>query len=247
MVSTVGNFDAGRSLFAGRDVQNLLAVFGLRQNLVFGNDEAPPRVGRHDQSAARHVRHHFGDVGVVGQVHHQAQRLAMAPPARQLVTRQGIKATVGGEHQNLIRGLRVKGKASLVALFEFQVLDLLIGDVTFNRAHPAHVGTHNGDGFAFDHGFQRHDHCGGGIANDSAALAQFGLGTKGLFDFAHLNGNGAPAQGLVFQQYLQGFLFRRQGFVLGLDFHLFKFAQLAQTHVQDSFGLRIGELEGFDH
>ena len=37
----------------------------------------------------------------------------------------------------------------------------------------------------------------------------------------------------------------RNALVLGADFHFLELAQIAQPHVEDGFGLDIGELEGF--
>src|SRR3546814_6939457 len=64
------------------------------------------------------------DVLVVGQAHHEAQGLAEAAAARQLVDAQGIESAIGREHQQLVRRLRADHEALPVA---FLVLD--VGDV----------------------------------------------------------------------------------------------------------------------
>ncbi len=67
-----------------------------------------PRPFRRDQQQllAGTERHHRDDVGIVGQIDHKAQRLAMAAAARQLVAGDGVEAAVGGEEQELVQWLR---------------------------------------------------------------------------------------------------------------------------------------------
>src|SRR3546814_4126320 len=75
------------------------------------------------------------DVLVVGQAHHQPQRLAEAAAARQLVDPQGVEAAVGGEHQQLVGGLRQHHETLPVALLVLGVGNVLL--VTLESPHPA--------------------------------------------------------------------------------------------------------------
>ena len=185
-----------------------------------------------------HVHHGV----LVGQVDHQAQGLAMAAAARQLVAAEGVETAVGGEYHQLFRGLSVQHEAAAVPflVFHFRGID----DVAFDGAGPAHLRTEHGDGLALDHGFQRHHDGRRRLADLGPAAAQFGAGAEPFLDLADLVADHPPAMLLVGEEVLDLRLFRRQRRVLLFDRLLLQLAQLAQAHVQDGVGLHLAQVEG---
>ena len=62
------------------------------------------------QLAARRVDEGRDDVLVILHVDDNADRLAMAAPARQPVGANRVELAAGGEHQHLVGGLRMEGE-----------------------------------------------------------------------------------------------------------------------------------------
>ena len=58
---------------------------------------------------------------IIGEIEHQAHRLAKAAPARQLAAGKGVEAAIGGEHDELVRGLGMEAEALAVAFLVFQI------------------------------------------------------------------------------------------------------------------------------
>ena len=99
------------------DVQHLLALAGIGDHFVLGDDEAVA-VG----STTSSLRPGDGRRGrrcpALLEVDHQAQRLALAAAARQLVGRERVDLAAGREQQQLVGGLGVKGELQPVAGLE---------------------------------------------------------------------------------------------------------------------------------
>ena len=108
---------------------------------------------------------------------------------------------------------------------------------------PALLAADNGDRLLLDHGlfeieinFRRFGKIGAPFAERSF-LAEL------LFDGLDFLGDLLPLLIVRLEKGVQSLLFFDQIAVLGADFHFLKFAQGAQTHVQNGFGLIVGELE----
>ncbi len=129
----------------------------------------------------------------------------------------------------------------MVALLELQ---FGVGrQMTFEGADPAFLRQHDGDRLAFHQRLgvdfqQRRGGADAGAAGAERAGAEF------LLDLGDLGGDFCPALAVVFDERAQFFLFRREAFVLLADFLLLQPAQRPQPHVEDGFGLRVGQGEG---
>ena len=123
-----------RALALG-EVQDLLALPGLRDNLVLAHDEAVADAGGDEQLAAGFVHEAFEDfVGFV-EVDHEPHWLGLAAPARQLVHAERVELAVGCEQHELIGGLRLDRVFEAVVGFEGQLVEADI--MALQRANPA--------------------------------------------------------------------------------------------------------------
>ncbi len=166
----------------------------------------------------------------------------MAAPARQLVATQRVELPVGREQQQLVGRLRVEDETAAIA---FLVFDIGVGrEMALGRADPALLGAHDRNRLALDHGFERDDVRRGRIAEAGPPPAQIGQPGEPLLNLLDLGGDGFLALVLALEQRVQVLLFRPQLVVLGADFHFLEFPQGTQPHVEDRFGLRVGQLEG---
>ena len=158
-------------------VQHLLAGPGLGQNIGRTHDKAIPGLGRDQIPPAIPPREHVDHRRIIGQVDHQAQGLAHAAPAGQVVGRQRIEAAVGAKDHQLVGGLGMQRHEGAVAVLE---LDLGIqGLVALHGADPAHLRQDDGDRLALDH--RVHVDLGHG-----ARLADFGAAQAAGGGFAEL-------------------------------------------------------------
>src|SRR5262249_12039064 len=87
----------GARLVRRRDVEHLLALSGVCDALVLGDDESPALFAPDDELAAALVAEHGDDVGFLLELDKQPDRLAMPAPARQLRSIDGVTAPVGGK------------------------------------------------------------------------------------------------------------------------------------------------------
>ncbi len=196
--------------FVGRlDVEDLLALAGIGEALVLGNDKAPALLARDDQLAAALIAEHRDHVGLLLELDEQPDRLAVAAAARQLRRLDGVAAAVGGEDQKLRRRLGKEGELETVVGLECQARE--VGDLAAQRADPALFRHHDRDRLALDQGFLD-----GGfvvrrrLGEAGAALAERRFRTEPVAHLADLSGNGLPLRFLRAQQLFDRLLFRAQ-------------------------------------
>ena len=188
------------------------------------------------------MREDVDQAHLVVEVDHQAQRLAVAAGARQVVAGQREEAAVAGEDQQLVGGLGGDQELELVALLELEFRGVF--HAALGGADPAALAEDDGDRLAHDHGFER------GLGVDLRRVGERGaadveVGQLGLGVLEPL-----PHQlplGLVGRQHADDAvaLFAELG-VLAADLHLLQPGQLAQAGVEDGVGLQLGEREGLD-
>ena len=85
-----------------------------------------------------------------------------------------------------------------------------------------------------------------GFGNGGAAAAQQGVFGVVLAQVGEIALEPGALAGRAVEQFLQLVLFGQQVITLAPQFHFLKLAQRAQPHVEDRFGLAVGQLE-FDH
>src|SRR5690349_20276768 len=166
-----------RLLLVG-EVQYLLAVLGLGHDLVLGDDEAAAGIRRHQEPATALHHREIDDVLLVAELDHQADRLAMAARAGELVAAQGVEAAVGAEHQDLVDRLGVHGKARPVAFLVLELACRLVVEMALGGADPAFLGQDHGHRFALDEILDRMFEFGGRIGKLGAAAAERGLAAE---------------------------------------------------------------------
>ena len=93
-VSPIGGHDQPRLVGAG-DVEHLLALAGIGDQFVLGDDEAVAGGRGDDALAARAIDEEIDDVLALFDVDHQAHRLALAAAAGQLVAAEGVDLAAG--------------------------------------------------------------------------------------------------------------------------------------------------------
>ena len=132
-----------------------------------------------------------------------------------------------------------------VALLELQRRD--VGDVALQRPDPALLRDDDGDRFLLDHRlldrFQIGFRC---VREQRAAAADLGRLGEFLLHLADFPGDGLPLLVVGGEQRLDLRLLLRQGIELGADLEFLELAQGAQPHVEDRFGLQVGEREALD-
>ena len=114
-----------------------------------------------------------------------------------------------------------------------------VDGVSFATADPAHLGEDEGDGFARrQFGLIKRD---GRFALDDEGAARVAVGFGVGGEFVGDEGQQAFA---ALQQFVQMLLFGGERFLFGADLDFFETGEVAQTGVQDGFGLRLAEGEG---
>ena len=169
----------------------------------------------------------------------------MAAAARQLVAAEGIETAVGGENHQLVGGFRVEHELAPVAFLVFQLGG--IGDVALVGPDPAFFRGDDGDRLLLDHRLQRHQHNRRRLADSGPPGAQGSLRRELFLGIGNFPGYRLPPAVLVANQAAQAFAFLGQFGVLVSDFLFLQLAELPQAHVQDRFGLDVGQLEGLHH
>src|SRR5690606_15801930 len=91
-------------------VHHLLALAGIGKHVLFRDDEAVAGMGNEQQLALRVIGKCSDDFLVSIHVDHDAHRLAMPAPARQLVSAKRQELAAGRKDQDLVRGLRMEGQ-----------------------------------------------------------------------------------------------------------------------------------------
>ena len=94
------------------------------------------------------------DIGLIGQIHHQAQRLAHAATARQVGRRHRVKSPIGAQHQEPVRGFSVEDEFGPIPILELELAGQV--DMPRHRPDPPHLRADHGDRLFVDHGFDRH-------------------------------------------------------------------------------------------
>ena len=199
------------------DVQHLAPAAGLGDDLVRSDDKAVPCRRGNQQPLAGPVNYQRHQIIVIGQIDHQAQRLAHAAPAGQPVGPQGVEAPIGGEGQQPVGGLGVEDEAGLVAILVFQ-LAIQCG-MALHGADPALGRADHGDRLLHRHvldhrsigksGAPRAQRIirlrqpGGGNVHGQPQMAHRQWRAEAVAHGADLVGDTAPLQGLVRQQVLQ--------------------------------------------
>uniref|UniRef100_A0A0N4ZJN0 LigA n=1 Tax=Parastrongyloides trichosuri TaxID=131310 RepID=A0A0N4ZJN0_PARTI len=186
------------------------------------------------------MRHDVDDVGLLVQVDHQAQRLAMSAPRRQLVGADGEDAPVRGPDQQLVRRIGGDQEAQLVAFLELQLGGIV--DLALGGADPAAIRQDDSDRFARDEGFRRDEGRGVDRLADHGATRR----DQGLAYRLQLLTDGLPLLGLGRRQRLQRSKFFRQLLEFLLDRHFFETGQLTQAGVENEVGLKLAQSEGRD-
>ena len=192
----------------GSGVEHLFAGAAEGDGLVLGEDEAVALFRGQEAFGAGLVHEDVDEADAVVEVDHQAQRLAMAASAGELVAGEREEAAVGGEDQKLVGGLGRDQEGELVALLELQLRGVL--DPALGGADPAAVGENDGDRLAHDHGLERGfgvDLGGGG--EDRAALADGGGGAddgEGVLQDVHWAGGSFG----YFPSYALGYMYAAQ-------------------------------------
>ncbi len=87
----------------------------------------------------------------------------------------------------------------------------------------------------------------GASGEGAAALTEFGRLGEFLLDLADSPGDRLPLLVTRGEQRLDFRLLFRQRVEFGADLEFFELAQRSQPHVEDRFGLDIGEPEALDH
>ena len=224
------------------DVQNLFAGPRLRHNISLGHDKAVARRRCDQQFAVGIVDQDIHNLGFVRQIDHQAERFAHPATTGQVGGGNGIETPVRRSHQQFVGGLRVEDKARAVAIFELQLAGQI--DVAGHRADPAHLRTDHGDWFALDHRFDRNLFGFGSFGQHGATCAARIAFAKRLFGFAQLFRDAGPLKVFAGQQVFQSGALFHQAIPFGDQLHLFETAQGPQAHVQDRFGLNLGQGHG---
>ena len=126
-----------------------------------------------------------------------------------------------------------------VAILE---LDLRVQrDMALHRPDPAHLRADDGDRLAFDHRLDRHVFDLAGLGKQGAPRAK-GRGFAELRLYgAQLLPDPLPLQPVRAQQVIQTGPFLEQGIIFPAQLDLFQLAQGPQPHVQNGFGLRLGQ------
>ena len=109
--------------------------------------------------------------------------------------------------------------------------------------NPTHFRANNSDRFFFDHRLKRDfDHFGSFSELRTTRTTQT-IATEHLAGFAQLIGNLGPLQVIACQQIFDTSTFCTQRITFSDQFHFFKPAQAAQTHVKNRFGLCLGQCD----
>ena len=169
----------------------------------------------------------------------------MAAAAGQLVAAEGIETAVGGKNHQLVGGFRVEHKLASVAFLVLQLGG--IGDVALVGPNPAFFRGDDGDRLLLDHRVERHQHRRRRLADPGPPGAQGGVCRNPFLYFGDFSGNHFPPAILVAKKRAQAFAFLGQLGVLVADLLFFQLAELPQAHVEDRFGLHVGQLEGLHH
>ncbi len=113
--------------------------------------------------------------------------------------------------------------------------------------NPAFFRGDDGDRLLLDHRFQRHRHSRRRLADRGPPGAQGSLRRNPFLNAGDFPGYRFPPAVLVAKQTAQAFAFLGQLGVLVPDFLFLQLAELPQAHVEDRFGLDVGQLEGLHH
>ena len=181
--------------------------------------------------------------GVLGQSGMQAQRFAMAAPTGQLGRIDGVEFPVRRKQDQLVGRLALDREQGAVAFLEGN--GGYVVTMTLERPYPALVGNNGHDRLAHNQGFGHG--IGAGlrrIAKTGPALAERRTRPEFFADRLDFTVDLRPLLGLGTNQGLQARALVLQAGFLGPDCQLFQLAQGAQAHIQNRFGLTLGEREG---
>jgi len=128
-----------------------------------------------------------------------------------------------------------------VALLELERIGRSQIAMAAHRPDPAAFGQNDGDRFALDHRLQRDVPCGSGFLHQCTAVAKGRVGAVALAQRGNVALQLGPLALRAFDQLLQIFLLRHQIGMFAAQFHLFQLAQRPQAHVENGFGLPVGQ------
>ena len=118
-------------------------------HLVLGHDEAVAARGGDQQLAAGLVDEELDDVVVLLQVDHQAHRLAVAAPARQLVGVQRVEPCRWWQNSSSLSVVcALTARFSLSPCLNVELVELVL--MALERADPALLGEDDGDRLLLD-------------------------------------------------------------------------------------------------
>ena len=168
---------------------------------------------------------------------------AVAAAAREVAGAERVGAAAGGDEAQAVGGLAGDEEGELVAVLELEVGT--VGEVTADGADPAFLGEDDGDRLLFDQAVGIHFDRVGHVAHDGAAIAERAGAELGADGFELLS-DLAPAAGDVAEEGGEFLGFPRERPVFLADLHLLEPAEAAEAHVEDGFGLHVGEGEAGD-
>ena len=233
---------AHRSLIARADIQHLLALARRGNDLVLRHDEAMAARAGDQQLAAFHVLEQLDRIRSFLDVDHQAEGLAVATPARQLVGAERVEAAIGGEEQQRVGGLggtaRFSRSPSLKARPSSSARWPLMA-----RIQPFSESTTVTGSFSIRASAKSSAMPSGATSKLVRRWPSSVFWPKRSFSDLISSAIFFHCLSLRGEQRLQLFPLLGQGVVLAPDLHLLELAQGAEPHIEDRLGLHLGELE----
>ncbi len=227
------------------EVDHLPPLARLGKQLVHLGGEALAGGRGQQQLPLRPVHHQPGDPGIGVDIDHALHRFAETARTGQLVRAQRVEPAIVRGEQQLVRGLAMDRESRPVAFLELPFL--VQRQVSARRADPAPLGEDHRDRLLLDHGVGIEFHRRRRLRDGGPARAE-----RGVLGIILAQGRKVALQPRTLprragEQLLELVLLGQQIVLFLPELHLLELAQAPQAHVEDCFGLAVGEAEFRHH